>query len=97
MSSSVDHAAGVVTMTGAGYSWAEPGRRLFLAGGWAELSAIERRHEAAFDDYLARLALSNASHANNVGVSVRADETALLELIEGGLVHESLVEEPRAA
>ena len=48
-------------------------------------------------DYLARLALSSASHANGVGISVRADETALLELVEGGLVHESLVEEPRAA
>ena len=63
----------------------------------AALSARERRHGAAFADYLARLALSSASRATNVGVSVRPDESTLLELIEGGLIHESLVEEPRAA
>ena len=95
MSSRIDE-AGVVTIT-TPYSWAEPGRRLFIAGGRAELTARQRRHEAAFEDYLARLALSGASHAIGVGVSARADETALLELIEGGLVHESFVEEPRAA
>ena len=50
------------------YSWAETGRRLFIAGGWAQLTARQRRHEAAFEDYLARLALSGASHANGVGV-----------------------------
>jgi hypothetical protein len=60
-------------------------------------SAHDRLRAAAFEDYVARIALASTSHANGVGVSVRADETALLELIEGGLVHESLVEEPRAA
>ena len=95
MSSRIDE-DGVVTIT-TPYSRAEPGRRLFVAGGWAELTARPRRHEAAFEDYLARLAQSGASHANGVGVSVRADETALLELIEGGLVHESFVEETRVA
>jgi hypothetical protein len=86
---------GVVTIT-APYSWAEPGRRLFVAGAYAQLSGRERRLRASFDDYLARLAVSSAGHANGVGVSVRADESALLELIEGGLVHASLVEEPEA-
>ena len=97
MSSSIDHESGVVTITGAGYSWAAPGRQLFLADGWAALSAQQRRFEAAFDDYVTRLALSSASHANNVGVSVRADETALLELLEGGALHLALVEQPRQA
>ena len=66
MSSRIDE-AGVVTIT-TPYSWAEPGRRLFIAGGRAELTARQRRHEAAFEDYLARLALWGASHANGVGV-----------------------------
>ena len=95
MSSRIDE-DGVVTIT-TPYSWAEPGRRLFIAGGWAELTARQRCHDTAFEDYLALLGLSGASHANGVGVSVQADETALLELIEGGLVHESFVEEPQAA
>jgi hypothetical protein len=95
MSSTIDHEAGVVTIT-APYSWAEPGRRLFLHGSWAQASARERRLRSTFEDYLARVALSRASHANNVGVTVRADESALLELIEGGAVHPALLEEPKA-
>ena len=76
MSSRIDHESGDVTITGAGYSWAAPGRQLFLADGWAAVSARQRRFEAAFDDYLARLALSSASHANGVGITVRPDVEA---------------------
>ena len=61
---------GVVTIT-TPYSW-EPGRRLFIAGGWAELTARQRRHEAAFEDYLARLARRARVTRTAFGVSVRA-------------------------
>ena len=95
MSSTIDHEVGVVTITGAGYSWAEPGHQLYVVGSWAQLSASERRYRATFEDYLARIALSRGPSRVNE-VTVRPDPAALLELVEGGLVHPSLVEEPEA-
>jgi hypothetical protein len=50
MSSRIDHASGVVTITGAGYTWASPGHRLYV-GAYAAQNAAAR----AFDDFLARL------------------------------------------
>ena len=87
---------GTVEITAPVYATMPVGHRLSVIGSNAE-GAAYARWERTFNDYLARIALSSAGHANGVGITVRADETALLELIEGGLVHESLVEEPRAA
>jgi hypothetical protein len=56
-----------------------------------------RRFETSFADYRARPALSQAGRPMWEGVAVRAEESALLELVEGGVVHESLVQEPKAA
>ena len=50
-----------------------------------------------FADYCARLALSSAGRSNGVGVGVKPSEGALHQLLEAGVIHESLVEEPRAA
>jgi hypothetical protein len=96
MSSRIEEDGTVVVTTP--YSWASPGHRLYLAGGWAGFSARERRLEAAWDDYLARLTLSRQPLRVDA-VRVQPPEGALLELVENGVVHPSLVdvEEPRAA
>jgi hypothetical protein len=58
----------------------------------------DARARRYFDDYLARLALSQQPRgAWGEGVDVRPPEGELRELILNGSVHESLVEEPRAA
>jgi hypothetical protein len=68
------------------------GHELYVVGAYAARSAFE----AAFDDYLARLTVSRNGNPWNVGVQVQPADGALAELLEAGVIHESLVEEPRA-
>ena len=89
---------GTVEITAPVYSTMPVGYRLRVCGldggGW-RLDELLR----GFADYEARLALSSASNGRprGEGVTVQPDDSALFELIEDRLVHESLVEEPRAA
>ena len=95
MSSRIDRETGEVTITAPAYATMPVGYRLAVCGSPAVGGAYRR----CFDDYIARLALSQPSNGRpwGEGVDVRPDDSALFELLEGGLVHESLVEEPRAA
>jgi hypothetical protein len=91
----VEGEPGVFEISAPVYSTMPVGHRLYVADTYAARSAALRR----FDDYLARLALSQPSngHAWGEGVAVKPPEDALLESLRNGSVHASLVEEPRAA
>jgi hypothetical protein len=94
VSSKIDHESGVVTITGCGYTWAAPGHRLYVEQSYAVRSARAQR----FEDYLARLALSRPSNGVRMNeVRVRPPDGALLEALTRGELHESLIEEQRAA
>jgi hypothetical protein len=85
-----------VTISAPCYSTMPVGRKLYVCG---RLAMSRRGEWARFEDYTARLALSRSTNgaAGNVGVTVRPPDGALLELLQNGSVHESLVEEPQAA
>jgi len=82
----------VVTVTTPS-AWCEVGRRFFVVGSLTHSSG----RASAFGDYLARLTLWQAGNPWHEGVTVKPSEGALPEAIARGLVHESLIEEPRAA
>ena len=87
---------GTVEITAPCYATMPPGHKLYVVGSY---SAARSHAAARFEDYLARLALSRSSNgaAGNIGVRVLPPEGALLEALTRGEIHESLVEEPRAA
>jgi len=68
------------------------GHTLYVIGSLAEAN----RSDVVFTDYLARLTLSQSGKAWGEGISVRPEESALLEALANGSVHPALVEEPRA-
>ncbi len=85
---------GTVEITAPVYATMPVGHRLYVVGAYAVRSARAQR----FEDYLARLALSRPSNGVRVNeVRVQPPDGALLEALTRGELHESLVEEPRAA
>jgi hypothetical protein len=93
VSSKIDHESGVVTITAPVYSTMPVGHRLRVTGFGLGLTTLLGQD---FNDYCARLALSQPSngHAWGEGVAVQPPDGALLEAIENGVVHRSLVAEP---
>ena len=91
MSSRIDHETGVVTITAPVYATMPVGTHFFVVGSLADAG-----HDRAFHDWAARLLLSRAGNPRHEGVTVKPPEGALPEAIAHGLVHESLIEEPRA-
>jgi hypothetical protein len=81
-------------------SWASPGHLLGTHAGYRGLERELREAQRHFDDFLARLALSQNGNGRawGEGVAVQPPDEALAEAPPTGTVHESLVvEEPRAA
>ena len=84
-----------MTITQSGSSEYPIGMRFSVLGSDAQHSA---RWQRGFDDYLARLALSQPSNGVRVNeVRVRPPTGELFELVRNGSVDASLVEEPKAA
>jgi hypothetical protein len=83
---------GVVTITASGDMRYPVGMTFAVVG-----SSADSGRDRAFGDYLARLTLSQSGRPWHEGVRVLPPEGTLPEALAHGLVHESLVEEPRAA
>jgi hypothetical protein len=97
VSSRIDHSTAEVVITAPIYATMPVGHRLRVCGvAGFSVSGQYARQLAAFDDYLARLALSRQPVRVDA-VRVLPPEGTLLELVERGVVHESLVEKPRVA
>jgi hypothetical protein len=80
-------------------SWASPGHLLGTCSDWKQFEREEREAMQWLADYRARLVLAspNGGRAWGEGIAVQPPDGALLEALQNGTVHESLVEEPRVA